>query len=110
MAGWKDRLALAAQRNRQGIIKAELNRREMIRMGLITTSGTFVLKQGLTLADDGRRLGFVESCANPRGAYRRDLRRRCADASLDHESGSGQSDDNCRRSTADSRGTRLSFA
>ena len=48
MAGWKDKLALAVQRNRQEIIEAKLNRREMIRMGLITASGTLVLKQGLS--------------------------------------------------------------
>ena len=59
MGGWIDRLALTAQKNRQEIIKARLSRREMIRMGLITASGTLVLKQGLSarwgqaLADDG---------------------------------------------------------
>ena len=115
MAGWKDRLALAVQRNRQEIIEAKLNRREMIRMGLITASGTLGLKQGLSarwgiaLADDGSRLGFVEwnplpipRHISPRSAS---AMYRCTD-----ESWAGHSDNDCRRTTADSCGTRLSFA
>ena len=56
MASWKDRLALTAQRNRQDIVKAKLNRRDMLRMGLLTAGGSLVVKQGLSsraLADDG---------------------------------------------------------
>jgi hypothetical protein len=33
MASWKDKLALTAQRNRLEIVKAKLNRREMMRLG-----------------------------------------------------------------------------
>jgi hypothetical protein len=46
MAGWKEKLALTAQRNRQEIVKAKLNRREMIRLGLLTAGGALVVKQG----------------------------------------------------------------
>ena len=57
MAGWRDRLALAAQRNRRDIVKARLSRREMIRLGLLTAGGSLVAKQGLSarwaMADDG---------------------------------------------------------
>jgi hypothetical protein len=59
LTGWKEKLALTAQKNRQEIVKAKLNRREMIRLGLLTAGGTLVVKQGLSarwgqaLADDG---------------------------------------------------------
>jgi hypothetical protein len=59
MAGWEEKLALTAQRNRQEIVRAKLNRREMMRLGLLTAGGTLVVKQGLSarwgqaLADDG---------------------------------------------------------
>jgi len=56
MASWKHRIALTAQRNRQEIVKAKLNRRDMLRMGLLTAGGSLVVKQGLSsraLADDG---------------------------------------------------------
>ena len=39
MTSWKDKLALTAQRNRQEIVKAKLNRREMMRLGLLTAGG-----------------------------------------------------------------------
>jgi FtsP/CotA-like multicopper oxidase with cupredoxin domain len=48
MTGWKDKVALTAQRNRQEIIKARLNRREMMRLGLLTAGGSLILKQGLS--------------------------------------------------------------
>ena len=48
MADWKAKLALTAQRNRQEIVKAKLNRREMMRMGLLTAGGMLVIKQGLS--------------------------------------------------------------
>ena len=48
MASWRDKLALTAQRNRQEIVKAKLSRREMVRAGLITASGSLVLKSGLS--------------------------------------------------------------
>jgi hypothetical protein len=40
MADWKEKLALTAQRNRQKIVKAKLDRREMMRLGLLTAGGT----------------------------------------------------------------------
>ena len=48
MASWKDKVALTAQRNRQEIVKAKLNRREMMRLGLLTAGGGLVLKHGLS--------------------------------------------------------------
>src|SRR5262252_2984516 len=48
MAGWKEKLALTAQRNRQEIIKAKLSRREMMRLGLLTAGGSLVVKAGLS--------------------------------------------------------------
>ena len=59
VASWKDKLALTAQKNRQEIVRAKLNRREMMRLGLLTAGGTLIVKQGLSarwgqaLADDG---------------------------------------------------------
>ena len=47
MAGWKEKLALTAQRNRQEIVKAKLDRREMMRLGLLTAGGTLITKAGL---------------------------------------------------------------
>jgi hypothetical protein len=48
MTSWKDKLALTAQRNRQEIIKAKLNRREMMRLGLLTAGGALIAKAGLS--------------------------------------------------------------
>ena len=48
MASWKDKLALTAQRNRQEIVKAKLDRREMMRLGLLTAGGTLIAKAGLS--------------------------------------------------------------
>jgi FtsP/CotA-like multicopper oxidase with cupredoxin domain len=48
MADWQDRLAQIAQRNRMEIVKAKLSRREMMRLGLLTASGSLVLKSGLS--------------------------------------------------------------
>src|SRR5690349_7257303 len=57
MPDWQDKLARIAQRNRQEIIHAKLSRREMMRLGLLTSAGTLVLKSGLSsrvaLADGG---------------------------------------------------------
>ena len=56
MTSWRDRLALTAQRNRQEIVKAKLNRREMMRLGLLTAGGTLIAKAGLSaraFADQG---------------------------------------------------------
>ena len=48
MPSWKDRLALTAQRNRQEIVKAKLDRREMMRLGLLTAGGSLIAKAGLS--------------------------------------------------------------
>lgn len=67
MTGWKEKLALTAQRNRQEIVKAKLSRREMMRLGLLTASGTLIAKKGLSgraFADDGR-LGFIKGVSGP---------------------------------------------
>ena len=48
MTSWKDKVQLQAQRNRQEIVKAKLDRREMMRLGLLTAGGSLVLKQGLS--------------------------------------------------------------
>jgi len=70
MSGWRERLALAAQRNRREIVKVKLTRREMARLGLLTAGGLLVAKQGLsagittsndgTLNTDGRLLTSVD--------------------------------------------------
>jgi FtsP/CotA-like multicopper oxidase with cupredoxin domain len=48
MTSWKDKLALTAQRNRQEIVKAKLDRREMMRLGLLTAGGALIAKAGLS--------------------------------------------------------------
>ncbi|SDB74775.1 multicopper oxidase family protein [Belnapia rosea] len=48
MPDWKDKLALVAQRNRQEIVNAKLSRREMMRLGLLTSTGALVAKSGLS--------------------------------------------------------------
>ena len=48
MKSWKDKLALTAQRNRQEIVKAKLSRREMMRLGLLTSGGALIAKAGLS--------------------------------------------------------------
>src|SRR3978361_1238638 len=48
MASWKDKMALTAQRNRQEIVKAKLTRRDMMRAGLLTASGSLIVKAGLS--------------------------------------------------------------
>jgi FtsP/CotA-like multicopper oxidase with cupredoxin domain len=56
MASWKDKLALTAQRNRQEIVRAKLTRRDMMRAGLLTASGSLIVKAGLSsraFADGG---------------------------------------------------------
>jgi len=48
MTSWKDKVQQQAQRNRLEIVKAKLDRREMMRLGLLTAGGTLVVKQGLS--------------------------------------------------------------
>ena len=43
---WSTKLALIAQRNRRDIVAANLSRRDMIRMGLVTAGGTLRSKRG----------------------------------------------------------------
>ena len=67
MTGWKEKLALTAQRNRQEIVKAKLSRREMMRLGLLTGGGGLIVKEGLSaraFADDGT-LTFVKGVDGP---------------------------------------------
>ena len=54
MASWKDKLALIAQRNRQEIVKAKLDRREMLRLGLLTAGGSLIAQQGLSTRAFGK--------------------------------------------------------
>lgn len=71
MVGWRDRLALTAQRNRQEIVRAKLSRREMVRLGLLTAGGSLIAKHGLSagvttssdgqLNGDGRTLFSVDN-------------------------------------------------
>jgi hypothetical protein len=48
MTSWRDKLAQTAQRNRQEIVKAKLDRREMMRLGLVTAGGSLIAKAGLS--------------------------------------------------------------
>src|SRR5215218_10457699 len=48
MTNWYDKLAGVAQRNRQEIVNAKLSRREMMRLGLLTSAGSLVVKGGLS--------------------------------------------------------------
>ena len=67
MPGWREELALMAQRNRREIVKAKLSRREMLRLGLITASGTLIAKPGLSA-------GVTSSSDNALNADTRTLR------------------------------------
>lgn len=68
-AGWKE--MLNAQKNRQEIIKAGLSRRELFRMGLLTSAGYLVAKDGLSAwADDGCQPGQCQlGCSPPTQAF-----------------------------------------
>jgi FtsP/CotA-like multicopper oxidase with cupredoxin domain len=48
MPDWQDKLAEISRRNRQEIVHAKLSKREMMRLGLLTSSGTLALKLGLS--------------------------------------------------------------
>lgn len=65
MAGWQDKLALVAQRNRQEIVNAKLSRREMVRAGLLTAAGTLVLKAGLSSRAHGQTLAATRAALIP---------------------------------------------
>src|SRR5262249_52678963 len=62
------RLSEISRKNRQEIIKARLSRRELFRMGLITSSGYLVHKSGLSAwADKGCNPGECRlGCSPPR--------------------------------------------
>src|SRR5260221_33594 len=53
MSSYQARMALAAQRIRREIVKARLTRREMVKFGLLTATGTLALKPGLSARADG---------------------------------------------------------
>ncbi len=63
VTSWKDKVQLQAQHNRQEIVKAKLDRREMMRLGLLTAGGSLVLKQGLS----SRAFGAVATLTDPDG-------------------------------------------
>ena len=70
MASWKDKLALTAQRNRQEIVKAKLDRRELMRLGLLTAGGSLIAKAGLS--SRAFAAGAVpDSLTNPDGTLSR---------------------------------------
>ena len=48
MPDWKDKVQAIAQRNRQEIVRAKLDRREMMRLGLLTAGGSLIAKAGLS--------------------------------------------------------------
>jgi FtsP/CotA-like multicopper oxidase with cupredoxin domain len=60
---WKDKLALIAQRNRREIVKAKLSRREMMRLGLLTASGSLIAKPGLSAGITGSSDGTLNTDA-----------------------------------------------
>jgi len=55
-----NKLALTALRNRQGIIKAGLSRRDLMKLGLLTSSGYLVAKEGLSA-----RAAYADNCISP---------------------------------------------
>ena len=68
MTDWKHKLQLTAQRNRQEIVKAKLDRREMMRLGLLTAGGSLVVKRGLSsraFAADGPSSGGSGTPSSP---------------------------------------------
>ena len=48
MAGWKQKLAETARKNRVELVDAKLTRRDLFKMGLLTSSGFLVAKMGLS--------------------------------------------------------------
>ncbi|MEQ1834113.1 MAG: bilirubin oxidase, partial [Candidatus Eisenbacteria bacterium] len=48
MAGWKQQMAETARKNRVEIVDAKLTRRDLFKMGLLTSSGFLVAKMGLS--------------------------------------------------------------
>ncbi|HEY6194433.1 MAG TPA: multicopper oxidase domain-containing protein [Candidatus Eisenbacteria bacterium] len=48
MAGWKQKLAETARKNRVELIDAKLSRRDLFKLGLLTSSGFLVTKLGLS--------------------------------------------------------------
>src|SRR6476469_1852811 len=67
LASWKDKLALTAQSNRQEIVKAKLDRREMMRLGLLTAGGALIAKAGLS----SRAFGAEPTLNDPDATLRR---------------------------------------
>lgn len=48
MAGWKQRMVETARRNRVEVVEARLTRRDLVKLGLVTTAGFLVTKLGLS--------------------------------------------------------------
>ena len=62
MAGWKDKLAETARKNRVEIVDAKLTRRDLFKMGLLTSGGFLVAKMGLS----SRAAGAGGSVVSPK--------------------------------------------
>jgi FtsP/CotA-like multicopper oxidase with cupredoxin domain len=72
MSSWKEKLALTAQRNRQEIVKAKLDRREMMRLGLLTAGGALIAKAGLSSRAFGASTsGLTTPLTDPDGTLSR---------------------------------------
>ncbi|MEQ1832995.1 MAG: multicopper oxidase domain-containing protein, partial [Candidatus Eisenbacteria bacterium] len=61
MAGWKQKLAETARQNRVELVDAKLTRRDLFKMGLLTSSGFLVAKMGLS----SRAAGAAGSVVSP---------------------------------------------
>ena len=48
MAGWKQQMVETARKNRVELVDAKLSRRDLFKMGLLTSSGFLVAKMGLS--------------------------------------------------------------
>jgi FtsP/CotA-like multicopper oxidase with cupredoxin domain len=61
MAGWKQKLAETARKNRVEIVDAKLSRRDLFKMGLLTGGGFLVTKMGLS----SRAAGAASTVVSP---------------------------------------------
>ena len=61
MAGWTQRLAETARRNRVDLVEARLTRRDLAKLGLLTAAGYLVTKLGLSARAAGAARQAPES-------------------------------------------------
>ena len=61
MAGWKQQMTETARKNRVELVDAKLSRRDLFKMGLLTSSGFLVAKMGLS----SRSVGAAGSVVSP---------------------------------------------